>query len=176
MTLTVCCRPKILLPWQHDVTTSPLNRAECGKSVLGLAYFIFPQMIMATTLSLPGHNRHTGVLWEVRCCNLFTRDTLWDRKNSFKGVRAFRTELEFGSVDFWERGKTGVLEKPLGAKERTNNKLNLHNYGRWRQNLNPGHIGGWRVFSLMHPCSSFFKNVPLPLCLLRLSLHHERLR
>ena len=77
---------------------------------------------------------------------------------------------------FEKRGKTGVLEKPLGAKERTNNKLNLHNYGRWRRNLNPGHIGGWRVFSLMHPCSSFFKNVPLPLCLLRLSLHHERLR
>ena len=31
---------------------------------------------------------------------------------------------------FEKRGKTGVLEKPLGAKERTNNKLNLHNYGR----------------------------------------------
>ena len=22
---SVCCHPKILLPWQHDVTTSPLH-------------------------------------------------------------------------------------------------------------------------------------------------------
>ena len=42
--------------------------------------------------------------------------------NSLKRVRAFQIELEFGSVDFWGEGKTG--EKPLGAKERTNNKLN----------------------------------------------------
>ena len=39
--------------------------------------------------------------------------------NSFKRVRAFQMELEFGSV--------GVpAEKPLGARERTNNKLNPH--------------------------------------------------
>ena len=36
-------------------------------------------------------------------------------------------ELEFGNVDFWWEGKTGVPgEKPLGAEKRTNNKLNLH--------------------------------------------------
>ena len=36
-------------------------------------------------------------------------------------------ELEFGNVGFWGEGKTGVPgEKPLGAKERTNNKLNPH--------------------------------------------------
>ena len=47
--------------------------------------------------------------------------------NSFKWVRAFQIELEFGSVGFWGEGKTGVPgEKPLGAKERTNNKLNPH--------------------------------------------------
>ena len=47
--------------------------------------------------------------------------------NSFKRVRAFQIELEFGSVGFWGEGKTGVPgEKPLGAKERTNNKLNPH--------------------------------------------------
>ena len=47
--------------------------------------------------------------------------------NSFKRVRAFQIELEFGSVGFWGEGKTGVPgEKPLGARERTNNKLNLH--------------------------------------------------
>ena len=45
--------------------------------------------------------------------------------NSFKRVRAFQIELEFGSVGLWGEGKTGVpREKPLGAKERTNNKLN----------------------------------------------------
>ena len=43
--------------------------------------------------------------------------------NSFKRVRAFQIELEFGSVGFWGEGKTGVPgEKPLGARERTNNK------------------------------------------------------
>ena len=37
-------------------------------------------------------------------------------------------ELEFGNVSFWGEGKTEVpREKPLGAKERTNNKLNPHN-------------------------------------------------
>ena len=36
-------------------------------------------------------------------------------------------ELEFGNVGFRGEGKTGVpREKPLGAKERTNNKLNPH--------------------------------------------------
>ena len=35
----------------------------------------------------------------------------------------FLVELKFGNVVFWEEGKTGVLrEKPLGAKERINNK------------------------------------------------------
>ena len=47
--------------------------------------------------------------------------------NSFKRVHAFQIELEFESVGFWGEGKTGVPgEKPLGAKERTNNKLNPH--------------------------------------------------
>ena len=37
----------------------------------------------------------------------------------------FLVELEFGNVGFWGEGKTGVPgEKPLGARERTNNKLN----------------------------------------------------
>ena len=37
----------------------------------------------------------------------------------------FLVELEFGNVGFWGEGKTGVLrEKPPGAKERINNKLN----------------------------------------------------
>ena len=39
----------------------------------------------------------------------------------------FLVELEFGNAGFWGEGKTGVPgEKPLGARERTNNKLNPH--------------------------------------------------
>ena len=39
----------------------------------------------------------------------------------------FLVELEFGNVGFWGERKTRVPgEKPLGAKERTNNKLNPH--------------------------------------------------
>ena len=46
---------------------------------------------------------------------------------SFKCVRAFQIELEFENVGFWGEEKTGVPgEKPLGARERTNNKLNPH--------------------------------------------------
>ena len=47
--------------------------------------------------------------------------------NSFKRVRAFQIELEFGSAGLCGEGKTGVPgEKPLGARKRTNNKLNPH--------------------------------------------------
>ena len=39
----------------------------------------------------------------------------------------FQIELEFGNVGFSEEGKTEVPgEKPLGARTRTNNKLNPH--------------------------------------------------
>ena len=45
--------------------------------------------------------------------------------NSLKRVRAFQIELEFGSVGFKGEWRTEVPgEKPLGARERTNNKLN----------------------------------------------------
>ena len=47
--------------------------------------------------------------------------------NSFKRVRAFQIELEFGSVGFGGKGKTREPEvKPLRATERTNNKLKPH--------------------------------------------------
>ena len=54
---------------------------------------------------------------------------------------------------FEERAKTRVPgEKPLGAKGKTNNKLNPHMARR--QHLNPGYIGGRRVLSpLRHHCS-----------------------
>ena len=48
-------------------------------------------------------------------------------KNSFKNVRSFQIKFEFESVDYWGDGKDGVPgEKPLGARGRTNNKLNPH--------------------------------------------------
>ena len=38
-----------------------------------------------------------------------------------------KIELQFGCVGFWGEGKTGAPgEKPLGARKRTNNKLNPH--------------------------------------------------
>ena len=45
----------------------------------------------------------------------------------FREVLKFQNEMEFGNVGFWGEGKTGVpREKPLGARTRTNNKLNPH--------------------------------------------------
>ena len=43
--------------------------------------------------------------------------------NSIKRVRALHIDLEFGSVGFVRRGENrSIWEKPLGAKESTNNK------------------------------------------------------
>ena len=45
------------------------------------------------------------------------------------GKTEIQVELESGNVGFWGEGKTEVPgEKLLGAKTRTNNKLNPHNY------------------------------------------------
>ena len=66
--------------------------------------------------------------------------------NSFKCVRAFQIELEFGSVGFGGEGKTRVPEqKPLRARERTNNKLKPH------MELRPGFEAGsdwWKASTL----------------------------
>ena len=52
--------------------------------------------------------------------------------NLFKPVHVFQIQLEFGSVGFLGAGKTRVpREKPLGAGERTNNKLNPHMCRHW---------------------------------------------
>ena len=54
-----------------------------------------------------------------------------------------RIELEFGNVGFRSEGKIGVPgEKPLGAENLTNNKLNPH--------MTPGHIGVRRALSPLH--------------------------
>ena len=50
----------------------------------------------------------------------------------------------------WREENRSIRRKTLGARTRTNNKLNPH---RDRES-NPGHIGGRRVLSpLRHPCS-----------------------
>ena len=50
--------------------------------------------------------------------------------NSFKRVRAFQIELEFGSVGFWGEGKPEYSEKNLSEQERepTSNSTHI-----WRQ-------------------------------------------
>ena len=54
-------------------------------------------------------------------------DHLGVLKNSLKSVRAFQIELEFGSDVFLGRGENwSAGEKPLGARERTKDKLNPH--------------------------------------------------
>ena len=67
-----------------------------------------------------------------------------------KCLTIIQIALEFGNVRFSGEGKTGEpREKPLGARTRTNNKLNPH---RIRES-NPGHLCGRRVLSsLRHPC------------------------
>ena len=82
-----------------------------------------------------------------------TRSTKELSRNSFKGVRVFQVELEFGSVRFCGGRKTGQRgEKPSEqGRELTTNSTHI-----WRRvrESNPGHIGGRRVLSpLRPPCS-----------------------
>ena len=60
--------------------------------------------------------------------------------------------MEFGSVGFWGEGKTGEPgEKPLGARERTNNKLNRHMVST--AGFEPWQCGRRALSPLRHPCS-----------------------
>ena len=60
--------------------------------------------------------------------------------NSFKRVYAFQIELEFESVGFFRKGEV-PRQKPLGARERTNNKFNPHM--AWMLGFEPGpHLVG----------------------------------
>ena len=98
---------------------------------------------------------------EIICNFLFCvfKKHLWVLKKTIKRARAFPMELQFELVSFWREGKTGVLEeKPLGAKRRTNNKLNSHMGSTPRPDLNPSHslaVGG----ECTHHCRP---EMPLP--------------
>ena len=74
--------------------------------------------------------------------------------NSFKLVRKFHIELEFGSVCFEERGKPKYPDKNLSEQWREPTTNSTHVWLR-RRVFNPGHIGGRGVFSPLHqPYSS----------------------
>ena len=63
-----------------------------------------------------------------------------------KHVLAFQIELEFESVGFKGEGRTEVPgEKPLGAREKTNNKLSVDAKIRTRATL----MGGEREIRLL---------------------------
>ena len=49
MTLSVCCHPKILLPWQRDVTTSPIYTVTIGPK---LKFGLYSEMAILTRVSL----------------------------------------------------------------------------------------------------------------------------
>ena len=84
---------------------------------------------------------------------MLSTERLGVAKNSYalKRVREFQIELEFEVLGFYGKGKTGVhREKTLGARERTNNKLNPHMV--WTPGLEPSHIGGRQVlYAMRHP-------------------------
>ena len=85
-----------------------------------------------------------------------------NHKQLFRGsasTKLFFIYLILGGIGIWNcwflsRVETVVSrEKPLGARETTNNKLQTN---IWCQHwdLNPGHTDGKRVLSpLHHPCS-----------------------
>ena len=49
--------------------------------------------------------------------------------NSFKRVRAFQIELEFGSVSFWGEGKTGVPGEKTSRSKGENQQQTQPTYG-----------------------------------------------
>ena len=65
----------------------------------------------------------------------------------------FQNKLKFGNFGFQGKGKTRVLgEKSLGARTRTNNKLNPHMTSRL--GIEPG-THSWEVNALREFCSVF---------------------
>ena len=73
--------------------------------------------------------------------------------NSFKRVRAFRSNWNLEVLVFEERGKPEYPEKNLSEQRRepTTNSTQIWRRGR---DSNLGHIGGRPVLSpLRHPCS-----------------------
>ena len=80
-------------------------------------------------------------------------------KNSLKRVRAFQIELEFESVGFKGEGRTEVPgENPLGAKEKTSNKLNPHNGVDGRIRARATLMGGEREILLFKEQDEGVKN------------------
>ena len=78
------------------------------------------------------------ISWKFRLCVVLCFNPLSPNDNNNNDLEVahpqsgslstwFLIELEFENVGFWGEGKAEVPgEKPLGARERTNNKLNPH--------------------------------------------------
>ena len=83
-------------------------------------------------------------------CNFvicLTTEHLGDLKNSLKRVRAFKIELEVGSVGFWGEGKTGVPGAKTSRSKEENQQQTQPTW-RPRRDLNTGHISGREVSDL----------------------------
>ena len=85
----------------------------------------------------------------------------------------FHIDLEFGNVGIWGEGKTRVPgEKHLGAKARTNSKLNPHNTPS--SGIEPGPHCGRRVLSpLRHSCFPMLHHYGYILILLSKARRHS---
>ena len=83
--------------------------------------------------------------------------------NSFKRVRAFRSNWNLEVLVFTERGKPEYPEKNLSEQRRKSTTKSTHIWRR-RKDLNAGHIGGRRVLSpLRHsrsPCATLAPRAP----------------
>ena len=83
------------------------------------------------SFKLCGYPLPTKHFWRLKYLNKINKEINNDLEvahpQSGSSSTWFLVELEFGNAGFWGEGKTEVPgEKPRGAKERTNNKLNPH--------------------------------------------------
>ena len=97
-----------------------------------------------------------AIFFGVICLPTNTWELLRTR---LKHVRAFQIELEFESVGFKGEGRTEVPgEKPLSAKEKTNNKPNLHKWSYPRIRTRATLMGGEREIRLWKEQDEGVKN------------------
>ena len=112
-----------------------------GKYRAGLEY---EAVVIAQSSRCTGDVRHKTCSKSI-FCNLFTHTEHFLR-TGWKVSAPSRSNWKLELSGMFFSGAPG--EKPLGSKERTNNKLNSH------VGFKPGHIGGRRVLlPLRHPCS-----------------------
>ena len=97
-------------------------------------------------------------------CNLFTHEVPKSSRNSFKGVRAFQVELEFGNVGFCGGRKTGEPgEKPWEqGREQTQPTYDARSWRRKGLRGGGGGVGSpYKRYPLPCYIPMFTKMVPL---------------